>query len=103
MRSLEVARESWQELQQYSTLRDLKNAVRLESNSSAATTGLRSVCWKIFLLFDDTLESSEWLRILAASRSAYNSLRQHFFRFIDNPDDVGAQVDPLSQDAEVRA
>ncbi|KAK4507786.1 hypothetical protein PRZ48_001521 [Zasmidium cellare] len=100
MRSLEVARESWQELQQYSTLRDLKDAVRLESNSSAATAGLRSVCWKTFLLFDDTLESSEWLRILAASRSAYNSLRQHFFRFIDNPDDVGASFDPLSQDAE---
>lgn len=102
MRSLKIARDSWRELQNYSNLRDLKDAVRLDSNSSFATTGGRSLCWRAFLLFNDNLDPDEWLRILGASRSAYNSLRTHFFRFIDNPDDVGAQFDPLSQDAEVR-
>lgn len=100
MRTLGSARDSWQELQRYSSLRDLKDAVRLESDSSVATTGLRSACWRAFLLWD-SLDIAESQRILAASRSAYNSLRTHFFRFIENPDDVGAQVDPLSQDAEV--
>lgn len=100
MRSLEQARESWQELSRYKSLRDLKDAVRLDAGSSAATRGLRSACWKAFLLCD-SVDVAEWQRTLASSRSAYNSLRAHFFRYIDNPYDVGAGHDPLSQDAEV--
>lgn len=102
MRSLESAREPWQELQQYHTLRDLKDAVRLDGRSSTSSNGLRSACWRAFLLFDN-LDVDEWQRTLASSRSAYNSLRAHFFRFIDNPDDIGAGFDPLSQNAEVRS
>lgn len=100
MRSLDEARLSWQELQRYGDLRELKEAVRLEANASIATSGLRSACWKAFLIFD-TLDVSEWQRTLSSSRSAYNSLRSHFFRYIDNPEDIEASFDPLSQDAEV--
>lgn len=102
MRSLEQARDSWQELSKYKTLRDLKDAVRLDdAGSSAATRGLRSAAWKAFLLCD-SVDVVEWQRTLASSRSAYNSLRAHFFRYIENPDDVGAGYDPLSsQDSEV--
>lgn len=101
MRSLESARSSWQELRQYHSLRELKDAVRLDAGGVTVTTaGLRSACWKAFLLFD-TLQLDEWQRTLASSRSAYNSLHAHFFRYLDNPDHVGAGFDPLSQEAEV--
>lgn len=101
MRSLEEARACWPELQRHASLRDLKDAVRLDGRSSIATNGLRSACWKAFLLFD-SVDVAEWQKTLAASRSAYNSLKSHFFRYIDNPDDVGTGFDPLSQETEVR-
>lgn len=103
MRSLEDARTSWQELYQYKSLRKLKDAVRLsDGHTSIATRGLRSACWKAFLLFD-TLDFDEWQRTLASSRSAYNSLHAHFFRFVENQnlDADTAGLDPLSQDTEV--
>ncbi|KAK4636005.1 TBC1 domain family member 5 [Fulvia fulva] len=99
MRSLEEARACWPELQRHASLRDLKDAVRLDGRSSIATNGLRSACWKAFLLFD-SVDVAEWQKTLAASRSAYNSLKSHFFRYIDNPDDVGTGFDPLSQETE---
>lgn len=101
MRSLDQARQCWPELQRYASLRDLKDAVRLDATTSLATNGLRSACWKAFLLLD-TVDVAEWQKTLAASRSAYNSLKSHFFRYIDNPDDVGTGHDPLSQETEVR-
>lgn len=100
MRKLDDAKTSWQELAQYKTLRELKDGVRLDEHSSAATNGLRSICWKAFLLFD-SLDVEDWQRTLASSRSAYNSLRAHFFRYIDNPEEIGSGFDPLTQDAEV--
>ena len=100
MRTLEQAKGSWRSLSRYRTVRDLKNAVRLEDGSSVATDGLRSFCWKVFLVFD-TLDMNVCQRTLASSRSAYNTLRAHFLRYIDHPDDVGAGFDPLSQDTKV--
>lgn len=103
MRSLEHARESWQQLQQYRTLRELKDGVRLEPHLKVESlTGFRSAAWKAFLLFD-SVEVAEWQRTLASSRSAFNSLRTHFFRYLDHPEDVGAGAgfDPLTQDTEV--
>ncbi|SMR50824.1 unnamed protein product [Zymoseptoria tritici ST99CH_1A5] len=103
MRSLDHARASWQELQKHKTLRELKDGVRLEyglhSLNAGGSAGFRSASWKAFLLFD-SLDVAEWQRTLTSSRSAYNSLRSHFFRFIDNPDDVGGGQDPLSQESE---
>lgn len=100
MRDLESARECWKELSQYSSLRELKEAVRLDGSDSITTTGCRTVCWKVFLLFD-TLETSSWQRTLSSSRSAYNALRTHFLRHLENPDELTASYDPLSEDNEV--
>lgn len=100
MRSLDTARDIWQEFKQYSTLQEVKEAVRLDERSSIATGGCRSACWKAFLIFE-SLDVTLWLRTLSSSRSAYNSLRAHCLRNVDQPDESEAGYDPLGQDLEV--
>ena len=53
-----------------------------------------------FLLFGP-LSQTTWPKKLAESRSAYTSLREHFLRYINNPDDLQSNVDPLSDDTSV--
>lgn len=48
----------------------------------------------MFLLFKD-LEKSTWAKTLSDSRSAYTSLKDHFLKNIENPDDLSAE-DPLT-------
>lgn len=102
MRTLDSARESWEELQQYSTLTELKQGIRLDGKSSVATAGGRSACWKAFLIFE-TVDSPTWLKTLSSSRSAYNSLKSHFLRHLENPDELAANYDPLSESTDVSA
>ncbi|KAI9806318.1 MAG: hypothetical protein M1825_006433 [Sarcosagium campestre] len=52
----------------------------------------------IFLLFEER-DNSQWKATLADSRSAYAALKHHFLRYIEHPDEVGAAVDPLDDDA----
>jgi len=99
MRSLNSASSSWQDLKQYHTLTELKQAIRLDgrtSTAATATTSLRSMCWKAFLLFE-SVEADEWPRALLSSRSAYNSLRLHFLRRLEDPDDGDADFDLLGE------
>lgn len=97
MRSFQDASSSWQELKQYRSLPELRQSVRLDGHTSAAASaGLRSACWKAFLLFE-SVETATWPKTLSSSRSAYNSLRMHFLQCVENRDDL----DPLSEDAEV--
>lgn len=101
MRSLQTASAGWQELKQYQSLLELREAVRLDGRTSAAASaGLRSACWKAFLLFD-SVEILTWPKTLGPSRSAYNSLRMHFLQHLEDLEDRDAGYDPLSEDAEV--
>lgn len=100
MRSLDSARDSWSELTSYASLKELKEAVRLDGDTSIASAGNRSACWKVFLLFED-LNTTTWIRTLSSTRSAYNSLKSHFLRHIENPDELTAGYDPLSEETEV--
>lgn len=102
MRSLQSASESWQEFKKYHSLQELKEAVRLDGrHASAASTGLRSACWKAILLFE-SVNTEEWPKTISSSRSAYNSLRMHFLKHLENPDEIADSADPLSEDNEVR-
>jgi len=94
MRSLQDASASWQDLKQYKNLKDLQEAVRLDGghSSPAASSGLRSACWKTFLLFD-SVDTVTWPKTLASSRSAYNSLRMHFLSQLDNQDELSDLMD----------
>ncbi|KAK5111012.1 hypothetical protein LTR62_005387 [Meristemomyces frigidus] len=94
MRSLEDASTSWQELKHYHSLHELREGTRISDNlpSPIARSGLRSAAWKAFLLFDN-LDTTAWPKTLAASRSAYESLRTHFLRHLDNPDEYDGDLE----------
>ncbi|CAG8962438.1 hypothetical protein HYFRA_00014067 [Hymenoscyphus fraxineus] len=98
MRSLEDSRKRWEVTRRHSsTLDALKKAVKADGDHSPCVSGLRSVCWKTFLLFQN-IQTTTWSRALVDSRSAYTSLREHFLRYIENPDEVGSALDPLDDD-----
>ncbi|KAH7049164.1 rab-GTPase-TBC domain-containing protein [Macrophomina phaseolina] len=99
MRSSRDARASWDLLDQVKTLDDLRSAVGLESAPTPLAGGQRSVCWKAFLLFEN-VNRPEWPSTLAESRAVYESLRAHFLRAIENPDELESALDPLSESDE---
>lgn len=53
-----------------------------------------------FLLFEGT-EVTGWSRRLVDSRNAYTSLREHFLKYIEKPDELGSALDPLDDDKSV--
>ncbi|KAL1639242.1 hypothetical protein SLS58_008084 [Diplodia intermedia] len=99
MRSARDARASWELLEQAKSLADLRAAVGLGSAPATLVSGQRSACWKAFLLFEN-VDHAEWPSTLAESRSVYDSLRAHFLRAIENPDELESALDPLSENDE---
>ncbi|KAF2850160.1 RabGAP/TBC [Plenodomus tracheiphilus IPT5] len=94
MRSVTEAEKHWRQLDDFHSLTDLK--IHVSSHKEPLiTAGLRSVCWKIFLVFK-TLDRSSWPTHLSHSRKTYESLRSHYLRAIQNPDEFESSVDPLS-------
>lgn len=81
---------------------DLRQAVKDGGGFNPCEDGLRSLCWKGFLLYGP-LSQASWPKKLAESRSAYTSLRDHFLKYIDHPDDLQSAVDPLADDDNVWA
>lgn len=98
VRRLMLLRQWWSLLDDLTQLDHVRAAVKPNARGeSPLTEGLRSVCWKTFLLFGSP-EQSEWLTKLRNSRDAYASLRAHALRRIDNPDEMD---DPLSENFDV--
>ncbi|KAI9737462.1 MAG: hypothetical protein M1834_009617 [Cirrosporium novae-zelandiae] len=96
MKSLAETCEDWKLLFSHgSQLSDLKKAIKCSQDG----VGSRSACWKAFLLFED-LEQSTWATKLSGSRSAYSSLREHFLKRIQDPNEFDSIFDPLTDDAE---
>jgi TBC1 domain family member 5 len=97
---------------------DLRQTVGDTEGPDPCQDGLRSVCWKVrtfignhfepisyhvvqaFLLYGP-LSQSSWPKKLSDSRSAYSSLRDHFLKYIDHPNDLQSSVDPLADDDNV--
>ncbi len=57
-------------------------------------------CLQAFLLYGP-LSLGSWPKKLAEARSAYVSLRNHFLRFIEHPNDLDSLADPLADDDKV--
>ncbi|KAL1600780.1 hypothetical protein SLS60_007168 [Paraconiothyrium brasiliense] len=98
MRGIAEAEKYWRQLDDFHSLTDLKIAVS-SHREPQITAGLRSVCWKIFLILK-TLDRSSWPARIAESRSTYASLRSHYLRGIEHPDELESSVDPLSENEE---
>ncbi|KAF2176456.1 RabGAP/TBC [Zopfia rhizophila CBS 207.26] len=98
MRNVFEAEKYWRQLDDFHSLTDLKIQVSAH-NEPQITAGLRSACWKIFLLFK-TLDRSTWPSRLTDSRTTYDSLRSHYLRAIQHPDEFESSVDPLSENEE---
>ncbi|KAI4222635.1 MAG: hypothetical protein L6R36_005995 [Xanthoria steineri] len=96
MRTFEETCERWDAtFGQNSKISDLRTAVKDTNGQSPSVKGLRSICWKAFILFEN-LDQSTWTKTLADSRSAYGTLRDHFLKDIEHPDNISA--DPLTAD-----
>ncbi|KIV81207.1 hypothetical protein PV11_08639 [Exophiala sideris] len=97
MRTFEENQRRWSSLFSTSIGVDLRQALRDGEGFDPCEDGLRSVCWKAFLLYGP-LSQRSWPKKLAESRSAYVSLRNHFLRFIEHPNDIHSSADPLADD-----
>jgi len=96
-----VCRKYWSALESQTSLSALRST--LSENGSlekSLASGLRSICWKSFLFFED-LDFSSWPARLRDSRDAYVSLRNHYLRNLERPDEVDLFLDPLSADTDV--
>ncbi|OKL60659.1 hypothetical protein UA08_04223 [Talaromyces atroroseus] len=82
-----------------SNTNDIRQAVKSEDGENPCENGLRSVCWKVFLLCED-LDRPEWTSRLSDTRSAYESLRNHFLKYIKHPNEIQSTIDPLAEDEE---
>ncbi|KAI9862684.1 MAG: hypothetical protein M1813_004180 [Trichoglossum hirsutum] len=98
MRSLDESSKRWAALfAAITNISELKNAVKIARGDGPCITGLRSVCWKSFLLFAN-FDTPTWLKTLEDSRTAYSSLREHFLRNLEHPEELDSSVDPLTED-----
>ncbi|KAI0887274.1 RabGAP/TBC [Annulohypoxylon maeteangense] len=100
MRTLVEATIRWQETLKYSTsLTDLQRAVKDNGPSSPCISGCRSICWKAFLLSQST-DPTSWTNTMLESRGTYASLRDHYLKYIKNPEYLTTvSSDPLADDA----
>ncbi|KAJ5808704.1 hypothetical protein N7474_009973 [Penicillium riverlandense] len=98
MRSIEETRRRWDTLfHHYDDPSDLRAALRTDQGATLCNDGLRSICWKAFLLLED-IDRDQWPQKLTESREAYDALRAHFLKYIEHPDDLESTVDPLADD-----
>ena len=101
--SLFLSRKRWSHVFSDNSIGvDLRQAVKDNDGFNPCEDGLRSICWKAFLLYGPPSQAS-WPKKLGESRSAYTSLRDHFLKYIDHPDDLQSAVDPLADDDNVCA
>lgn len=100
MRQLQDIEKRWSLLFNTSIAVDLRQATRDDGDFDPCEDGLRSVCWKSFLL-TGPLSKASWSRKLKDQRSGYASLRDHFLKYIDNPNDLHSSADPLADDEMV--
>ncbi|KIX01932.1 uncharacterized protein Z518_07871 [Rhinocladiella mackenziei CBS 650.93] len=88
-----ASRRRWTSLFSTSIGVDLRQALRDDEGFDPCEDGLRSA----FLLYGP-LSQGSWSKKLTESRSAYASLRDHFLRFIEHPNDLHSSADPLADD-----
>ncbi|KAM3512692.1 hypothetical protein MY11210_003645 [Beauveria gryllotalpidicola] len=101
MRSMEETQLRWEATRKHcTTVAHLQRAVTNNGPSSPCLSGCRSVCWKTFLLFQETGLDS-WIQTLRHTRETYAERRHHFLKFIRHPEALAEiSSDPLNDDPQ---
>ncbi|KAH6850218.1 rab-GTPase-TBC domain-containing protein [Chaetomium sp. MPI-CAGE-AT-0009] len=101
MRSLTETRSRWEEtFKEGYDIANLQRAVKFNGPNSPCTAGLRSICWKAFLLWRNA-PSEQWPELAREARASYSALCAEHLRFIRHPEQLAAlTVDPLADDPD---
>ncbi|KAL2188770.1 RabGAP/TBC [Thermothelomyces heterothallicus CBS 203.75] len=101
MRSLADAKFRWEQtFKEGSSIAELRRAVKFNGPNSPCALGLRSICWKAFLLWRNA-PSEQWPELARKSRASYIDLCDQHLRFIRHPEQLAAlTVDPLADDPD---
>ncbi|KAL2130852.1 hypothetical protein VTI74DRAFT_5856 [Chaetomium olivicolor] len=101
MKTLVEAKSRWEEtFKEGSSIADLQRAVKFNTPHSPCAAGLRSICWKAFLLWRCT-PAEQWPELARESRASYNAMREQHLRFIRHPEQLAAlTIDPLADDPD---
>ncbi|KAL5003798.1 rab-GTPase-TBC domain-containing protein [Aspergillus recurvatus] len=100
MRGVGDSRQRWNSLLDgRDTPSDLRRALKSEQEDNFCNDGLRSICWKAFLLFED-LSQKQWPDKISEARRTYVALKEHFLKYIEHPDDLQSSIDPLADDEQ---
>ncbi|KAK4188691.1 rab-GTPase-TBC domain-containing protein [Podospora australis] len=101
MRSLAETKLRWEEtFKNGSSISDLQRGVKSNSGNSPCVAGLRSICWKAFLLFPNA-QAEEWPQLLRQTRTSYDKICEHHLKYIRHPEQLAAlPFDPLADDAD---
>jgi TBC1 domain family member 5 len=92
-------RARWAETLRHSdTFADLQRAVKSNGTESPCLAGLRSICWRVFVLLRER-DPASWLSLLEETRNSYTALRDEHLKFIKHPELLaGLTDDPLADD-----
>lgn len=83
-----------------STILDLQRAVKFNGPNNPCAAGLRSICWKAFLLFRPA-PTEQWPQLLRELRTSYTAVCHQHLRYIRHPEQLAAlSVDPLADDPD---
>ncbi|KAK4177063.1 rab-GTPase-TBC domain-containing protein [Triangularia setosa] len=101
MRSPAETKLRWEETFKHGPrISALQRAIKFNGPESPCVAGLRSLCWKGFLLFPDA-SAEEWPRLLRQLRDSYDTLCEQHLKFIRHPEQLAAlSFDPLADDPE---
>ncbi|KAK4199043.1 rab-GTPase-TBC domain-containing protein [Triangularia verruculosa] len=101
MRSLAETKKRWEETFKHGPrISDLQRAIKFNGSESPCVAGLRSLCWKGFLLFPNA-SAEEWPQLLRQLRSSYDTLCEQHLNFIRHPEQLAAlPFDPLADDPD---
>ncbi|TPX19892.1 hypothetical protein DIZ76_017685 [Coccidioides immitis] len=100
MRTAEESRQRWDTLfdqHQCASLEELGQKLKSKLHGDPCEDGLRSICWKAFLVHKN-VDRESWPTQLSDTRGAYTALKDHFLKYIDHPDDLPSAADPLAED-----
>ncbi|KAK4123747.1 RabGAP/TBC [Parathielavia appendiculata] len=101
MRTLAETKSRWEDtFKEGSSIADLQRAVKFNGPHSPCVAGLRSICWKAFLLWRDA-PAEQWPELARESRAAYSAICGQHLRYIRHPEQLAAlTIDPLADDPD---